>query len=87
MYEPLEENMPIQHQYNHLQRLLPPAEVADLLGVTVNTLEVWRSTNRYRLPYIRVGRKVMYEPGAVQAFIDERRTLHTGEDVSSTSGA
>lgn len=37
---------------NKLDKLLTPEEVANILGVSVNTLNVWRCTKRYNLPYI-----------------------------------
>lgn len=45
-----------------------PEETAQFLGVTVGTLQVWRSTKRYPLPYLKIGRKVMYDPDKVVAF-------------------
>ena len=44
----------------HIEPLLTPAETAGLLGVTVGTLQVWRTTKRYPLPYVKMGRRVMY---------------------------
>lgn len=52
-----------------IKPLLTPQAVAELLGVSVNTLAVWRCTGRYPLPYRKVGRKVRYEPSEVEAFI------------------
>lgn len=57
------------------QPLLTPKQVAEILGVSVGTLTVWRSTNRYQLPWIKVGSLVMYEPASVEAFIDARRQI------------
>ncbi|GEM_PF-5747120 len=45
-----------------------PDETAQFLGVTVGTLQVWRCTKRYPLPYLKIGRKVMYDPEKVVAF-------------------
>jgi len=52
--------------------LLAPKEAADILGTTVGVLAVWRTTKRYPLAYVKIGRKVMYRPEAVQAFIESR---------------
>ena len=71
--------MTIQLQTTEYQRLLKPTEVAALLGVTVATLEVWRCTNRYPLPYVKVGRSVRYEAGDVETFISKRKREHTGQ--------
>lgn len=60
----------------NLHRLLPPSEVAEILGVSVGTLSVWASTGRWNLPFVKIGRKRMYRPEDVRAFID-RRTVDT----------
>lgn len=54
-------------------RLYSPEEAAKYLGVVENTLSVWRSTGRYNLPYIKVGRLVRYRLSDLQAFL----TRHT----------
>ena len=45
-----------------------PNETARYLGVTVGTLQVWRTTKRYPLAYLKIGRKVMYDPDTVIEF-------------------
>ena len=55
------------------QKLMSPKEVAEILGLSVTTLAVWRCRGTRRLPYIKVGRLVMYEPSAVENFIRENR--------------
>lgn len=55
-----------------VNRLLPPEEAAPLVGVTVGTLQVWRSTNRYPLKYVKAGRLVRYRLEDIQAFIESR---------------
>lgn len=52
--------------------LLSPSKVAELLGLSVETLSTWRATNRYALPYVKAGRLVRYRAADVQAFIDAR---------------
>lgn len=55
-----------------LRNLLKPEITAAILGVDVKTLAVWRCTKRYPLPWVRVGRNVMYKTEDVQAFIESR---------------
>ena len=63
---------------NKLDKLLTPMEVANILGVSVNTLNVWRCTKRYNLSYIKTGRSVRYRSEDVQRFITEREVNITG---------
>ncbi len=55
-----------------MTKLLTPEQTAERLGVLTTTLDVWRSTQRYRLPYVKVGRLVRYREGDVEAFIESR---------------
>ena len=56
----------------HSDPLLTEQQTADELGIKPTTLQVWRSTKRYSLPYVKVGRNVRYRASAVQAFIESR---------------
>jgi hypothetical protein len=47
---------------------------ADYLGFAEQTLAVWRSTNRYPLPFIRVGRSIRYRLSDLEKFL-ERGTV------------
>ena len=55
------------------EQLLTPKETARRLGCTKATLAVVRATKRWPLPYIKVGRKVMYDARDVAAFEASRR--------------
>jgi excisionase family DNA binding protein len=52
--------------------LFTTTQAAEYLGVTPGTLEVWRSTKRYNLPFIKVGRLVKYRKEALAAFLESR---------------
>lgn len=54
--------------------LLTPPEASAYIGVTENTLSVWRCVGRYAIPYIKCGRLVKYRKSALDAFL-ERRTV------------
>ena len=62
-------------------RLLDPSQTGEALEVKESTLAVWRSTGRYALPYIKVGRLVRYKVGDIREFIARRTRVHTGEGV------
>ncbi|MDP7142707.1 MAG: helix-turn-helix domain-containing protein [Alphaproteobacteria bacterium] len=47
--------------------LLTTQQVSKILGVSVGTLAVWRTTKRYNLPYVKSGRLVRYREEDVQA--------------------
>ena len=53
-------------------KLLTAEEVAEILGVKINTLAYWRCKGRYRLPYVKVGRSVKYRVKDVDEFIESR---------------
>lgn len=62
----------------------PPSQVSDkqaaeVLGAKTTTLAVWRSTGRYNLPFVKVGRLVRYRVSDLAAFLARRTTGHTGE--------
>ena len=52
--------------------LLDTEPAADYLGVKRHTLEVWRVTGRYNLPFVRVGRRVKYRRDHLDAFLAKR---------------
>ena len=60
-------------------RLLNPQQAAHILRVEPSTLSVWRCTGRYQLPFVKMGRKVFYRFGDLQAFIASRTFENTGE--------
>lgn len=62
-----------------LSKLLTPREVAEILGVSTETLNIWRTTKRYPLPYIKSGRLVRYKQEDVEAFIENR--THNSENA------
>lgn len=54
----------------------PPLQVDDrdaalVLGVKTSTLAVWRSTGRYGLPYMKVGRLIRYRVSDLADFLEK----------------
>lgn len=65
-----------------LSKLITPEQVSEQLGVTVGTLQLWRCTGRYNLPYVKAGRLVRYRQSDIDDFIDRRVQEHTGSEVT-----
>ncbi|HUX30521.1 MAG TPA: helix-turn-helix domain-containing protein [Thiobacillus sp.] len=57
--------------------LVDEVEAAVILDVAPGTLAVWRSTGRYCVPFLKIGRKVRYSRTALNAWL-ESRTRSTG---------
>jgi hypothetical protein len=53
--------------------LIDRNQAAKYLGIEPQTLAVWACNKRYDLPYIKVGRRVMYQLSDINAFIDRNR--------------
>ncbi len=70
----------------HPEHLLSRQEAAAYIGVQPNTLATWACTQRYDLPYVKVGRNVRYRKQDLDAFI--QRNLHgISLEVIATEGA
>jgi hypothetical protein len=57
--------------------LLSGERAGALIDVTAGTLSVWRSTGRYSIPFIKIGRKVRYRKSDLLAWL-ESRTRESG---------
>lgn len=53
-------------------KLLTPKQAAEYLGVKENTLAVWRSTKRYDLPYIKIGKSIRYKLSEIETYINRK---------------
>jgi excisionase family DNA binding protein len=56
----------------HTDPLMDQRQAAAYLDIKPGTLEVWRSTKRYGLPFVRIGRNVRYRKSALDAFLASR---------------
>ena len=54
-------------------KLLSRAEAAKFLGLAEQTLAVWASEKRYPLPFMRIGRRVLYKLSDLEKFIERGR--------------
>lgn len=60
----------------------PPLDTraaAEYLGLRPSTLEIWRSTGRYDLPFEKIGRSVRYRRSSLDRFLAGRTFRSTGE--------
>jgi excisionase family DNA binding protein len=53
--------------------LLTTAEAAEYLRTTVATLNTWRCTKAVKIPYYRIGRKILYRLSELQKYIDKQK--------------
>lgn len=52
--------------------LLDTRPAAEHIGVKPHTLEIWRCTGRYRIPFVKVGRLVKYRRADLDAWLQSR---------------
>jgi excisionase family DNA binding protein len=52
--------------------LLDEKAAADLLDLSPGTLSVWRSTGRYAIPFVKIGRNVRYRRADLDAWLAQR---------------
>lgn len=57
------------------------AQASEVLGVTVGTLNLWRSSGRYSLPYIKMGHLVRYPIRDLANFVYHRTHKGRNNDV------
>jgi predicted site-specific integrase-resolvase len=69
--------MNIQEIIDKTRELVDEKAAAQDLDVAPGTLAVWRSTGRYNLPFIKIGRNVRYRRTDLVAWL-EKRTRETG---------
>jgi excisionase family DNA binding protein len=60
--------------------LLDDQAAAELLDVSPGTLSVWRSTGRYKLPFLKIGRKVRYRRADLLAWLEGRLRANGATD-------
>ena len=45
---------------HYCNAILNPEQASPEIGAEVSTLAVWRTTGRYALPFVKVGRRIFY---------------------------
>ena len=64
--------MTLQNIVQSSKELLDARAAAAVLDVPAGTLSVWRSTGRYAIPFIKVGRNVRYRRADLTAWLETR---------------
>jgi predicted site-specific integrase-resolvase len=64
--------MSLQSIVQASKQLLDDKAAAQVLDVTTGTLSVWRSTGRYELPFLKIGRKVRYRHSDLLVWLEKR---------------
>ncbi len=62
------------------EEMLDDQAAAAFLNVSPGTLSVWRSTGRYALPFLKIGRKVRYRRADLQAWMARHTHSQTNTD-------
>jgi hypothetical protein len=62
-----------------MERLQNNLNAADYIGIPANTLQYWRTTGAQQIPFIKVGRRVMYRISDLDAWLAQHTYKHTGE--------
>lgn len=62
----------MQNNQTQPNALLTPNDAASELQVSTGTLQVWRSTGRHKLPFVKVGGCVRYRRSDIEAWLDQR---------------
>lgn len=54
-------------------QLLDEKRAAAYIGLTNHcTMAVWRSTKRYNIPFVRIGRSIRYRKSDLDKFLEDR---------------
>jgi excisionase family DNA binding protein len=59
--------------------LLDSWEAADMLGVAKHTLDNWRTAGEPPLPFVRVGKRIRYRVGDLDAYVAQNVFASTSE--------
>jgi hypothetical protein len=65
-------NQSLSQIVKRTRELLDEKQAAEHLTVSPGTLSVWRSTGRYNLPFVKIGRMVRYRLTDLDAWIAGR---------------
>ena len=62
-----------------MKQLANNSAAANHIGIAAATLQYWRTTGAQNLPFIKIGRRVMYRQTDIDQWLDQHTYRHTGE--------
>ena len=62
-----------------MKQLANNSAAADHIGIAAATLQYWRTSGAQKVPYIKVGGRVMYRISDLDKWLEERTFSHTGQ--------
>ena len=65
-----------------IEHLLTAKSLAERIGVTEGCLAKWRLDGSSNLRFVRVGRRIMYDPKDVAEWINARRVASTSQEAA-----
>jgi len=63
--------MNINELKDNSQTLLTRKQAAEYLGYKEITLAIWKSTKRYNLPYVKIGKNIRYRLSDLIEFVEK----------------
>ena len=64
-------NKSFQHDQQHID-LMTVYQAAEYIDVQPNTLNCWRNTGRYSLPFLKIGRNIRYRQSDLDLWLEAR---------------
>jgi len=62
-----------------MKQLANNSTAAGHIGIAAATLQYWRTTGAQKIPFIKVGGRVMYRISDLDKWLDDHTFSHTGE--------
>jgi len=62
-----------------MKQLANNSAAANYIGIAAATLQYWRTTGSQKIPFIKVGGRVMYRISDLDQWLDDHTFSHTGE--------
>ena len=62
-----------------MKQLANNSAAADHMGIAAATLQYWRTTGAQKIPFIKVGGRVMYRISDLDKWLEKNTFSHTGE--------